>query len=130
MAKFRTMKREMAEQIAAGETGVSLEDVKAVIKSYTSALVTCPVCDGSTQFTYRGDVKVPVGAMGRPSEMADVTVGAVGACPLCGPSGEGDPDWLMWHCRHPHNTCNPGNRRDLAKDHETCGWVVTVPYEK
>jgi hypothetical protein len=120
------MKRETAEKIAAAESGVELDKAMAVIKAFRDALVKCPVCDGTGQFTYRAEVKVPVGDFGGGRKMTDVAIGESGSCPLCGPVGKGDPEWVLWHCRDGYNKCHSGNQ-ELAKGHEDCGWIVALP---
>ena len=127
MSKFRTMKRETAEKIAAADSGIPFADVVKVVKYFIEELGTCPVCEGTHRFTYRERVQIPVEGMGRNPELQFSQEGETGACPLCGPEGKGDPEWVIWHCRDAHNKCNSGNQ--AANGHEKCGWILALPWE-
>jgi len=122
------MKRENAEKIAAAESEVDLAKARAAIKAFLVSVAECPVCEGSAEFKYRGNVKVPVRGMRNSAEMEDVAVGESGSCPNCGPEGKGDPDWVIWHCLDGYSRCQPGTANQSV-DHEKCGWIIALPWE-
>jgi hypothetical protein len=123
------MKRETAEKIAAAESGMRLEHTQTAIKSFLKNLVKCPACDGTGRIIYTQPVRVPVEGLGTSEATPQVEVGREADCPLCGPGGQGDPEWVVWRLRDSHYTCHARDA-ERPNGHEDCGWIVTLPWER
>jgi hypothetical protein len=124
MSSVQRMKDDTALKAASSDADVSVEKAKRLITSYFEYLRLCLLCEGSQRFTYRQKVKVPT-MDGQGPKVLYVDTGKEGDCPHCGPDGAGDPDWVMWVCRHPDGLCSEGDHE--GENHGDCGWALVFP---
>ncbi|MCA1709114.1 MAG: hypothetical protein LC808_39875 [Actinobacteria bacterium] len=100
------------------------ERLRAAIEAHSTALRTCPSCQGTGKLVVRSDGTVWTNRYaGRPADEA-VPAGQEMPCVSCDGAGR-DLDHTVWACVAPHGHCRASDRRD--EEHEGCGWALRLP---
>jgi hypothetical protein len=139
---FATMKREMAERLAAtaldgreGAKHVTVEQVRIIVSEYLKQLVRCPACDDEGTISFR-EIDLQVKEHGHTmTQNRYVEEGTIGPCPMCGGldrdhSPRHDREWVRWLCVDGWNEVDcRQNRRNQDQAHAGCGYRIMLPLD-
>ena len=129
------MNVDMAQRLAATAVdGVTVDDAKAIIRSFIVELLRCPVCNDTGSFTYQYEASVHLVEQrgGSPRERR-IPEGTIATCPRCGGidsqnTPRGDPEFVLWHCLGPdHERRCSADMPGESERHVRCGYRVMIP---
>jgi hypothetical protein len=129
-----------AERFAASKfEGVTVDQVRGVIREFLAHLAVCPVCNGTGEITFARSVELRVEELpgvGRARERY-VEAGSVATCPACvGDDEPGaaryDAEHVAWHCTKGdgERECEKAQTDEKGRaEHADCGYRIMLPTE-
>lgn len=137
------MEPEVAIRLAAtaeGMDSVTVEHAKIIVRTLMRELSRCPVCGDSGTVTLHSEIVLTGLVDARNHKLGDahLPTDKPVECVVCGGrdngAPRGDPEHVVWVCRHGDRAVDCRHKHDLGtppdmEDHKPCGYRLVLPLD-